>query len=101
MYNLKVLIGHHVCYGSWDSSVSTVTDYRLDVLSSIPGKAKGYSSTPQCPYQLWCPPSLLSGGYQGSFPRSKVAGGEDDHPHLSSAKVTNDRAIPLLAHMSS
>jgi hypothetical protein len=32
-----------------------------------------FLSSPQCPDQLWGPPSLLCIGYRGFFPRSKVA----------------------------
>jgi hypothetical protein len=36
--------------------------------SSIPGRAR-FLSSPQRPDRLWGPPSFLSDGYQGLFPR--------------------------------
>jgi hypothetical protein len=52
---------------SQDSSVGIVTGYMLDRLGSIPGRDKRYFSSPQCPDQLWGPPTLLSNGYWGLF----------------------------------
>jgi hypothetical protein len=48
------------------SSVSIGMSYRLDDWGLIPGKGKGFFSSPQCPD--W-PPILLSNGYQGIFPQ--------------------------------
>jgi len=45
-----------------------------------------YSSPP---WPLWGPPSLLSRGYWGRFPRHKGAGVESDHLHPFTAKVKN------------
>jgi hypothetical protein len=47
---------------SLDSSVGIATGYGLDSPGSIPGMARCFSS-PQCPDQLWGPPSLLPTGY--------------------------------------
>jgi hypothetical protein len=41
-----------VIHGSWGSSVSIVSDYRLDDQGSIPGKGKGFFLCPLCPDQL-------------------------------------------------
>jgi hypothetical protein len=50
---------------SSSTSVSTVSDYRLDDRGSIPVREKGFFLQPLCPDQLWGPPSLLSNGYRG------------------------------------
>jgi hypothetical protein len=46
--------------GSWCSSISTVSDYRLDDQSSISNKGTKFFLKPLCPDQLWGPPNLLS-----------------------------------------
>jgi hypothetical protein len=56
---------------NWGNSVRTVSDYRLDDRRSIPSGGKELFLYPLCPDQLWCPPSLLSYGHRGSFPRCK------------------------------
>jgi hypothetical protein len=53
------------------SSGSIVSDYGLDdraIGVRSPAGAKDCSSS-LCPDRLWSPPSLLSNGYRGSFPR--------------------------------
>jgi hypothetical protein len=49
-----------------DSSVGTATGYELDGMGTIPGRGNQFFSSPQGPYGLWDPPSLLSNGYRGS-----------------------------------
>jgi hypothetical protein len=62
---------------SHDSSVGIALGYGLEdwgSKSSIPRGGWEYFSSPQGPERLWGPPSLLSNGYQGSFPVGKAAG---------------------------
>jgi hypothetical protein len=73
------------------SSVSIVFDCTLDGRSAIPGRGKRFFLYPLCPDQLWGPPSLLSGGYRGSFPRGYSAAGAWRWPSLPSrAEVKNE-----------
>jgi hypothetical protein len=58
--------------GSQVSSGSIVSDYGLDnraIGIQSPAEAKEFSSVLLCPDRLWDPPTLLSNGYRGSFPR--------------------------------
>jgi hypothetical protein len=47
------------------SAVGLVTGYELESRESIPGRGNRFFSTPQRPYWLQGPPSLLSNGYRG------------------------------------
>jgi hypothetical protein len=73
------LVNHNhsvICYlllnnlnKSRGSSGATVSDYWLADRGSIPDRARGFFLQPLRPDRLWSPPSLLSNGYRGSFPR--------------------------------
>jgi hypothetical protein len=90
------------CYtASQDSLVGIATGYSLDGRGSIPGRGKRFSSTPQRPYRLWGPFSLISNGYRAVFPGVKQPGREADHSPPSSAEVKNGGAILPLPHTSS
>jgi hypothetical protein len=67
-YNFQIKDQIKSYFMSWGSSVSIVTDYRLDDRGSIPDTGRGFFFLPLRPDRLWGPPSLLSNGYQGSFP---------------------------------
>jgi hypothetical protein len=87
---------HSIPKTSWGSSVSIMSDYRLDDQGSIPGK--GVFLQLLCPDQLWGPPSLLFNGHWGSF----LGGGGDarprrdaDHsPHLVPRSMMSRSDIP-------
>jgi hypothetical protein len=51
------------------SSVGITTGYGLDGRGSIPGRGKGFVSSPQGPDRLWDLPSLLSSVYRGLLPQ--------------------------------
>jgi hypothetical protein len=54
------------------TSAGIRTELQLDEWSSIPGTACDFFTPPPLPDRLWDPPSLLSNGYQGSYPEGKV-----------------------------
>jgi hypothetical protein len=60
---------------SQDTSIGTVTGYRLDSQGLIPGSGKRFVYFPQHPDQLWGPQSLISNGSWegGSVPGGKAA----------------------------
>jgi hypothetical protein len=67
--------------------------YKLHGRGSILDMGKRLFSSPQCPYQLWGSPSLLSTG-QGVNRRGRDA----SHLSPSNAKAKNGRAVPPLPH---
>jgi hypothetical protein len=82
--------GYNFYFGSWGSSVSVVSDYRLDDRCLIPGRGKVFFLFPLHPDQLWGPPSLRSNEYRVSFPGGKMWPWRDaDHSTSSSAEVKN------------
>jgi hypothetical protein len=79
-----------------------VADYGLDGRGLIPDKGKRILSTPQRPYRLRGPSSLLFNGYWGAVsPGVKRPGRGADHSSPSSAEVKNGVAMPPLPHTSS
>jgi hypothetical protein len=75
---LKLILQKH---NSWGSSVSIVSDTRLDDQGSIPVGGKGFFSSSRCVQTSFeTQPSLLSNGYRGSFPGGEAQPGRDaDH----------------------
>jgi len=52
----------------WSTSVSIVSDCRLDDQGSIAGRGKGFFLKPLCPDLLWGPPAFYPGGTGSQFP---------------------------------
>jgi hypothetical protein len=75
--------------------------YQLDDRSSISGRGKKFSSTPQSPNRLWGPSSPLYSGYRALSPEVKRSGRDADHSSASSAEAKNGGAILPLPHTSS
>jgi hypothetical protein len=69
---------------SWGSSVSIVSDYRVDDRGTIPGRGKGFSSILCVQTGSEAQPASCTVGTGGSFPGGKARPGRDaDHsPHL-------------------
>jgi hypothetical protein len=69
--SVSVFSLHKFIVRSRDRAVGIATDYGVDgrgVGVPVPVGARIFSS-PRRPDWLWCPPNLLSNGYQGIFPR--------------------------------
>jgi hypothetical protein len=56
-----------------DTSVDIVMAWELDGRGSIPGRGKGFFSTPHRPNRYWGSSSLQYNGYRRFFPRDKAA----------------------------
>jgi hypothetical protein len=54
------------------SSVSLVTRLRAGRPGPIPGRGRGFFSSPPRPDGLWGQPSLLANGYRKLFPSGKA-----------------------------
>jgi hypothetical protein len=85
---------------SWVSSVSIVSDYRLDDRATrVHSKAQAKDvSFGLCPDQLWGPPSLLSSRYQQVLsPGVKCSQGVmlTTHPHLVPRSKMSRSILPL------
>jgi hypothetical protein len=87
-------------FGSWDSSVSIVSEYGQDdwaIGFRSPAETKHFSSD-LCPDRLWGPTSLLYKGYRRSFPGGKARQGRDaDHSPPSSVEVKSEKELYLLS----
>jgi hypothetical protein len=78
--------------GSWGSSVSIISDYRLAERNSIPGRGKQLFLQPLVVQtSSEAHPASHPMGTGGSFPRGKTQPGrEADHSPPSSAEVKNE-----------
>jgi hypothetical protein len=73
------------------SSVSTMSDYRMDGQGSIPVEAKGFSCSLCVQTSSKAHPASYPMGTGGSFPRDTAwPGHKADHSHPSSAEVKNE-----------
>ena len=81
MFHYILLYATYKFAVGWDSTVSIVTHYRLDVRGSNPSGGEIFYT---CPDQLWGPPTLLYNGYRLSFPGVNGLGmALPIHPHLA------------------
>jgi hypothetical protein len=100
---LRILHSYFLCIlstiSTWlsqDTSVYLVTYYRLDVPGTTPGRDKIFLSSVAS--RLWGPPSLLSNGYQGLFPRGLKDQGVRLSTHLR--LMPRSRMVELYLHSS-
>jgi hypothetical protein len=76
---------------SWDSSVSIVSNYRLDNQASIPSRDKAFFTSLCVQLSSEDHPASYPMGTGGPFPGHKALLGRDaDHSPPSSAKVKNE-----------
>jgi hypothetical protein len=66
-------------FGSWDSSVSIVSDYRLSYRDSTPGRGKGFSSSLCVKTSSEVHPASCPVGTEG---KARQGRGSYDSPHL-------------------
>jgi hypothetical protein len=83
------------------SSVSIVTDYRLDGQGSVPRRDGSFLYSTSRPPPGLGRPATCPTGYKAPFPRVKRPRCEADHSPPSSTEVKNYEAIPPLLHTSS
>jgi hypothetical protein len=73
------------------SSVSIVSDYRLDNQCSIPGRGKGFSSSLCVQTGSGAHPASCTMGTGGPYPRGEARPGRDvDHSSQSSTQAKNE-----------
>jgi hypothetical protein len=87
---------------SWDSSVSTVSDYSLDDRGSIPcQKQKDFSCSLCVQTGSGTHPASCTVGTGGLFPTSKVRPGHDaDHSPPPSTEIKNESELFLLSPLA-
>jgi hypothetical protein len=87
-------------FGCYPDLLSSVTDSGLDnweIRIQFPEGAEIFSSSLQCPDQLWDQLNLLASGYQEPFPwELKQQGHDTDRSYTSTAKVKKVGATPPL-----
>jgi hypothetical protein len=83
---------------SWSSSVSIMSDYRLEDRGSIPRQRQRTFPLASVSRPALSPPSLMSNGYRESFPGRKAQPGRDaDHSTPSSTEVKNEYGLYFLS----
>lgn len=80
--------------------VTTLQAGHLKYHDSITGRDNIFISSPNCPYQLCVPPSLLFSMYHGQCPEVKQLGSERDNTNYLVRRLKMCEAIPYyLLHL--